>query len=994
MHASVVKAFHTVLFLCVAVAGGLAQEFSIQRFGLSDGLPQSEIRTLFEDSRGALWVGTAAGGAARYNGQGFEVMHRSHGLPGNEVRAIAETLTGEVLLGTDGGAVAYDGLQVRTLPGGLASASVYAIHRRHDGSFLIGAEDSLYHLSAKLLPIRASETPDPLVDFADYGSATYACGYQGLYTVSCTDGLALQPVAASGMLRAEQLFVSARFGLTIVSYGSGAWRYDSTVNRVEALRIGLPALLHDGTDLPDGRTAFASHAQGILIHPNETGAAATVLDTENGLPRNNIRCLLTDRWGNLWAGSTGSGLLQITRRPFEHLTYRRPGRQNPEPIYAIAGDDSLLYLATGDEGIGVFKNFKKVSNPALSGLGSKSKTLLLDRQNRLWIGTENNGVFVYDGQRLVHIDGDDGLSGSFVRGIAEDPAGRMWIATLGGGITLIEEGLNTRGEQRLVTTVYNRRTGLADDRITCILSDENGGIWYGTGNGHLGSINATSGGVTNALLTSGDPVQSIARDRNNRIWAACASGEVWMAGDQAPTRLELPRERPYTLYAIGCDFDGHLWLGGADGAYRYTLDDDGRVRAVDRYTENDGFESLEVCSNAIYVTPSATVCIGALEGLSLYRRDAERSSGDERAPVVRLTRPQLAYQPFESLPLRHFVGPWHTPADTLVLTYTQNNLSFEVEAIQLKYPQNLSYSYWMEGLGDGWSPPSNRNFISFSNLAPGSYTLHARVCVKGDACAETRPIALVVLRPYWMTTWFRNAVIAAVVLTLLAVFGLVLWVVRRRARQRNERLRLERDVLELEQRALRLQMNPHFIFNTLNAIQGLIARDDSRSARQSLSRFSKLMREILQNSREERITLAEEFDTLEHYLELARFTHENRFDYALNCTDDAAQCEVPPLLLQPFVENAILHGLIPAGGGHVNISARMVNAGLLRLEVEDNGVGMSARSSNPENHRSAGLSVTLGRLQLFGSNALWFETPENGGTRVVIELIVDQNQVS
>jgi LytS/YehU family sensor histidine kinase len=150
----------------------------------------------------------------------------------------------------------------------------------------------------------------------------------------------------------------------------------------------------------------------------------------------------------------------------------------------------------------------------------------------------------------------------------------------------------------------------------------------------------------------------------------------------------------------------------------------------------------------------------------------------------------------------------------------------------------------------------------------------------------------------------------------------------------------------------------------------------------------------LQNSREERISLAEEFETLEHYLELAQFTHENLFHYSLNCDDDAAACEVPPLLLQPFVENAILHGLVPAGGGELIVSAQLIDEQRLRLVVEDNGVGMAAAAKTNETHRSAGLSVTLGRLQLFGRNKLWFEEPEKGGTRVVIELFVDENAVS
>lgn len=972
-----------------------AQEFSTRRFGLSDGLPQSEIRTLFEDSRGALWVGTAGGGAARYDGRRFEVIHRSHGLPGNEVRSFAETSNGSILIGTDAGAVNYNGLKMDRLPGGLSTASIYAIHVNNDGSILIGAEDSLYHLSNELVPIRASETNDPIVDFVDYGTTTYGCGHLGLYTIACTDSIVVNKVFSNGVMRAEQLFVSERFGLTMVTYGNGAWRFDTTAQRAEQLRIGVPMLAHDGLELPDKRTAFATHDAGILLFDAEN--KATVLDTESGLPRNNIRCLLNDRWGNLWAGSTGSGLLQISRRPFEHLTYALPGRQNPEPIYAIAGDDTLLYLAIGNEGIGVFSDMRRVADPLLDQLRTKSKALLIDRQNRLWIGTENDGVYLREDDRLVHLDGNDGLGGSFTRGFAEDPAGRIWVATLGGGITRIEEGRNSDGKRRFITRIYNRRTGLADDRINCILADETGGIWYGTGNGSIGFIDGFSDANRNFSLSTSDPVNSIARDRQNRLWAACASGDVWVLESHPgslPKRLELPRERPYTLYAIGCDFDGRLWLGGADGAYRYTLNERTEVIASERFTEDDGFESLEVCSNAIFVSPTGTVCIGALEGLSFYRRDADRSSDNDRKPLVRLAHPQLAYQPFELLPQRRYLRAWHAPADTLVLTYTQNNLSFEVEAIQLKYPQNLSYSYFLDGWGDGWSPPSNRNFISFSNLAPGTYTLRSRVCVKGDACAETEPVTIVILRPYWMTDWFRNTVIAAALLLIAFAFGFAVWIVRRRARQRSERLRLERDVIELEQRALRLQMNPHFIFNTLNAIQGLIARDDSRSARQSLSRFSRLMREILQNSREERISLAEEFETLEHYLELAQFTHENLFHYSLTCDEKAAACEVPPLLLQPFVENAILHGLVPAGGGELVVSAQLIDDQRLRITVEDNGVGMGAAAKTNETHRSAGLSVTLGRLQLFGRNKLWFEEPEKGGTRVVIELFVDENAVS
>lgn len=973
----------------------------MHQYALREGLPQSEVRCLLEDSRGALWVGTAGGGVARFDGMTFSVLNTGNGLPGNEVRAMAQDAAGRVWIGTDRGLVVYDGLSLLAPTGGAAQASVHALFCNQNQRMLVGAEDSLYTLTTsdrRPTVIGATKADDPLTHIIEWQGQRYGCGHRGLHQLTDSAGAtsAVQ-LFSNGLMLAERLFVHPDLGLCMVTNGEGVWAYDASGGGMHRVEPGLPKNLYDALTLPSGEVAYASRDHGVLFVSAREGAQRT-FGYEHGLPRNNVRRLLLDRWGNLWVGTTGSGLVKLSRQPFEHYDVRLTARQTSEPVYAMAGPDSALFIAVGSNGIRKLVNGKPLFDEVSSRLNTKSKALFLDRLNRLWIGTENDGLYLRTDSTLEHMTGATGIGGSFTRGFCQDPSGAIWVATLGGGITRINERPGSKGWQ---TTIYSRSRGLADNRVNCIACDAAGRVWYGTGSGHIGVIIVQGKGEEhlNYRPESGiavDPVNAIALDAQGNVWAGLTSGQVWKldvraSGSEGLQRVVHSGEQPYVLYAIGFDAEDNLWLGGADGAYRWVLNESGEVIDALRFTDEDGFESGEVCSNAIYRSDQGSLWFGTLEGLSAYRSRSPERGQATLPPVVHLVRPHLAYRPMKTLPQRHFVRAWDTPADTLVLTYTQNNLSFEVEAIHLTYANNLTYSYLLQGSDSDWSPPSRRNFISLSNLRPGSYTLRSRTCVKGESCAETKPLTLIILEPYWMSSWFRNSVMLAAVALVVLLFSLLLWMVKRRAKRRNVRLRMERDLLELEQRALRLQMNPHFIFNTLNSIQGLIAREEPRAARQALSRFAKLMREILQNSREEQIGLSEEFETLRNYLELARFTHENVFEYDLHLEKGLEDVPIPPLLLQPFVENAIIHGLLPVGGGRVIVQAVSgAHSNEVRIVVEDNGVGMKPNETKEPKHRSAGLDVTLERLIIFAGESeapiVKFETPDSGGTRVVIRL--------
>ncbi len=179
-----------------------------------------------------------------------------------------------------------------------------------------------------------------------------------------------------------------------------------------------------------------------------------------------------------------------------------------------------------------------------------------------------------------------------------------------------------------------------------------------------------------------------------------------------------------------------------------------------------------------------------------------------------------------------------------------------------------------------------------------------------------------------------------------------------------------RKMRELEQAALRSQMNPHFIFNALNSIQSFVAKGDRQTANSYLARFAKLMRSTLYLANAQKITLHEELDMLENYLELEQMRFQNVFRYQITSAEnlDLFDVEIPPMLVQPFIENAILHGLTPKNGpGMIHVDFRLEGRHLA-ITVKDNGIGLEQslrhKPQGGPQHRPIGLMLTRRRLEL------------------------------
>ena len=230
--------------------------------------------------------------------------------------------------------------------------------------------------------------------------------------------------------------------------------------------------------------------------------------------------------------------------------------------------------------------------------------------------------------------------------------------------------------------------------------------------------------------------------------------------------------------------------------------------------------------------------------------------------------------------------------------------------------------------------------------------------------------------------------------------------VKEKAAQEKKETEFQHKLADISMSALRSQMNPHFIFNCLNSIKLYTTQNDTAAASAYLTKFSKLIRLVLENSRNERITLSSELAALELYIEMEAMRFKEKLSYSLVVDENVETdyIEIPPLLLQPYVENAIWHGLMPKeDGGHIDIKVAMKQEeSLLEINITDNGIGREAATvlskKIASKHRSYGMKATTERIvlinQIYKTGASVFvhdlvnEQGQAAGTEVILQIPV------
>ncbi len=278
----------------------------------------------------------------------------------------------------------------------------------------------------------------------------------------------------------------------------------------------------------------------------------------------------------------------------------------------------------------------------------------------------------------------------------------------------------------------------------------------------------------------------------------------------------------------------------------------------------------------------------------------------------------------------------------------RNDISFYFEALHYLSSEALNYQYRMIGIDTTWHiVPNNSNVLTFNRLSPGTYRLEIRACADPGYTSELHLFSFIVPKPYWQTFGFLLS--ASLIIILLFWNFLWHWKINLIKKQV-----IREQLVKSQLVALRAQMNPHFLYNVLNTVQGLVYGNRKTEAGELLGNFSDLMRKTLEASDKQLLPLKDEIENIRLYLELEKARFENEFSYSIECKniEDLSDIFIPSLILQPFAENSVKHGLMHKKGEKKITILFEQSSECLRVVIDDNGIGraqsmeINARSKN------------------------------------------------
>lgn len=1011
MYFSFVKkiSFIGLLLLATSVCG---QQHNIRNYSVWDGLAQSQVYDMIEDRSGNIWMATWGGGISKFDGINFTGLTKSDGLISNYVECMVLDDSGGIWIGTKAGVSFYDGagftnhyLDPDSIP-----VRVHDLTIDGDGKVWLATASGLYEWNES--GFKASDLmTEPIWCIAFEQDQLWFGTDEGLHTVSGNvfttynrdNGLSYRKVRSIG--------ANSNGDLLIGTYGGGLDQWNGSKFTSVTDQFGLPTGIIQGLMVDDEENIWMATLREGVVRLNAADSSVTYIKDVDGLANNHVRCFLSDTWGNVWIGTSGGGVSKYIGQTFVHFTEEN-GLADDYVYSVLVDDQDRLWAGTGVKGITRLDTSGWTYFNADTGFFDvKCKTLFQDSRGALWLGTDGRGIVRYTDSSWHYLGADQGMSDTWIRDIAEDSDGFIWVATAGGGISVIQPPLMNEYIVSPITTTH----GLPSDRLITIHIDTNDVAWVGSDNaGLFYVVRDTSNSdlfvdvkvVQTVPGLRSDNITSLVEDEYGYLWVGTAGNGV--------SRIDIYSDRPAVVHfdqenglssngviLMAIDGEGNLWVGTEKGVDQVYLDQERNFSSVKHFGQAEGFIGVETCRNAVTVDDHGNIWFGTINGLTRYNPDQRRSN--PIPPILSFTELSLFYQPIQNTEYSEIIGPWGQIVGELVLPYNENHLGFEFFGVNHSNPTSVRYQWMLEGYDDDWTPISARTNTNYSNLPAGEYSFLVKASNEDGIWSDPIRFSFSIQPPYWETWWFRAAVGGGAFLIIVLIFNWRVRAYRSKSKRIRERLKMEKELVQLEQKALRLQMNPHFIFNSLNSIQALITKKDDKSARYLLAKFSKLMRQILENSREATITLDEEIETLTNYMELERFTRGESFDYEFILTDDIETelLEVPPMMIQPFIENSIIHGLkeLPRRG-RITVSFSLDDTTLI-CSIEDNGIGREAAASNKaqqdNRHKSTALIVTQERLDRMsqdgGESSLEFIDLKDGdgnatGTRVVLRIPV------
>jgi ligand-binding sensor domain-containing protein len=962
-----ISKFIGFIFLLTAFSPLLGQIYPHRSYSVREGLVNSSVYSIAQDSSGYIWFGTESG-LSRFNGREFKNFTLDSLKFSSMISSVVTGLNGHLYLGSGSNGI----LEMNP------SRREFRLRN--------------FHLAAQSSQIVHSDTI--LISLHEYHDLTFLSAING------------KPVSEDQVSKEEKenkplVLQKLKNGRVLVGRLKGL--YEITGTREVPLEI--PGLnnrpVYSIFETMDGSWLLGTDGHILTVKNRMISEERKVLEGSE----QRIRNIVIDALGNTWFNPWGT----------------------PE-----------LFMTHGTEIVNV--------SSLIPGWNTIISRIIKDREGNIWVGTLGKGVFLFTNNHLMVYPGSKDFINPSLRKIKELHTGSLLIGTQDGLAVLQSDNLRIHSLKHIPhMTQYVRDLALVgpgeyvaaitDIRLTDPLRNS---YFISPGNEKIRYAHGSSLARWNNYLWVGNWDNTLLKYR------LPGYENEGMIKDIFPDSLG--RLRINSLYVDRFD---RMWIGGQKGlcimrssGEKYFLPGIISEMKINNISENDDGSILVSASGGFIVLgnhkdfkqitllqtvhiPNTTRVIwlnhkeylaGTTNGLIYHHRGVERllsvydgmlsenisdlwisDSGENiwvatSEGLVRVDLPLLRKSMNEKLTVNS-LRVIHS-GETITYNGERMEFPFSSQAIRLSFevfhyqnPQLVQVEYRHNQ--SEWQKVSGYD-LQFPSLAPGTHKLEFRASLYQGLWGTPLQVDIEIIPPYYRTTWFY------LLSTLMAIT--LIWLFfrqqfRQMKKRQEEQAQIREKITELQQKALASNLNPHFVFNSLNSIQHFINANNKAEANDYLAKFSRLMRMHLNMADKGYISLHEEISRLEFYLTLEemRFGDKLKWEIKIDPGVDVYQTEIPNMIIQPFVENAVWHGIMPStqNNGRVEVNIRLTDSGDLNITITDNGVGMKLQvTANKSGHVSKGVQLIRDRLKLLDprSNEFLIFEPLEPGTKVTIRL--------
>ncbi len=962
---------------------------------IKDGLSQNSVSNIYQDTKGYIWFCTDDG-LNRYDGYMFQKFEKQlnnpNSLVSNFTTCIAESSSGVFWIGTEKGFSVFF-YEANTYLNFENPAQIKKIVVEDSLSVLIQTSYSLYR--ARLIEIKTNAFTIQLEPMHLYNKVLGRVDKHHIYLSNRDEELfvydtrtkLIQPKKeATAWENAIQKniigFAKDKYGIYWVGTNSGLYQINEQTNQIDSFPlirnkfIGLQDKITGVTIGKMDNVYIATYQHGLLVFDINK---KKFIDFENDLydlqsiPDNKTQCVLIDNSNTLWIGTKSSGVAYYSpfKYKFKHITqepFKTSWLSNKYILSFATDDKENIWIGSDGSGLykydtkeNIFSNWRNNASSA-SLTNDVVQALLKDSNQQLWIGTLNGickfNLTTYVLQRYYLTNSTDNFSlkipaYSTIRLI--ETSGKEIYAFTDIGIFKLNP-IKNKFEKILFSQNIN------NIKFKSIYEDSDSTWWAATNvgilhiNKHSGLLDEVVLKTINSTYFKTDQLNCLLKEDENSFWIGSGNSGIYLFNKKRK-KIEVHYTNENGLsnnfvYGILKDKQGKLWMSTNRGISVFNP----VLKQFRNYDINDGLQSNEFNSGAFYKTPNNELLFGGNNGFNII---------EPNNIPINYTKPIANIINIKTDKNTYNTTQYTQQTKKVRFANQENNISFEFASSDFaNTPKNL-FEYRLDGYDKNWTS-TNRNFVSYTKLPPGNYTFYVRASNNDGIWSEQPASFAFRIRPMvWQTWGFRIFITLLLLAYIYRFISLKIQTENKKAKEKSkiaqQKAEFEKQLAEIKLKALVAQMNPHFIFNCMNSIQAMILSDQNLQASTYLTKLSRLVRSVLENSVNTFIPLNDVIEKLKLYLELESLRFDYQFKYDIKVENvDVYSIEMPAMLLQPYVENAIWHGLLKKDGDKKLQIHFYKEYNYLICTISDNGIGRAkaAELNLRKQHKSLGTIIT------------------------------------